>query len=291
MAIAMHPELRAEGVDAGAGYPTVIRELAPIGLRGLLLVTFAAAFMSTVSTQMNWGASYLVNDLYKRFLAPDATDRQLIAASRLASVVVLMLGGGVAWFMLEKGVSVDQAWAFLAALGAGVGAVFILRWFWWRINVWSEIVAMAGSLLLFMAFELLTAAGDSAPESMRWLLDLEGEYRALVVASGTLLLWVVATLLTRPTDATHLAAFYRKVRPDGPGWRPVARLVPDVRPDGTLARSLLCVLLGTAAVWLMLPGIGAVIFGEWGKALLCLLGAGSSVAALLFMLPKLQPRT
>ncbi|MDO8348878.1 MAG: sodium:solute symporter family protein, partial [Planctomycetota bacterium] len=122
-ALAMHPELRT-AKDPGLGYPMLIRELAPVGLRGLLLVTFAAAFMSTISTQMNWGASYLVNDVYKRFVAPGADDRRLLRMSHLASVAVLALGGAVAWFMVVRGVSVDDAWAFLAALGAGVGGVF-----------------------------------------------------------------------------------------------------------------------------------------------------------------------
>lgn len=278
-AIAMHPELRAEGVDAGAGYPMVIRELAPVGLRGLLLVTFAAAFMSTISTQMNWGASYLVNDIYKRFVAPDADDRHLMRASRIASGLVLLLGGGVAWWMLSGGVSVDSAWAFLAALGAGVGAVFILRWFWWRINVWSEIVAMVGSLLLFVVFTLLQEAGDSGPAP--GLADVPDEYRALIVALGTLALWLVATVLTRPTDRAHLVAFYRKVRPDGPGWGPIAAEAPDVQRDGTLGRGVLCAIIGTAIVWLTLPGTGALIFGDYGKGLGLLAAAAACGFALL----------
>ncbi len=268
VAIALHPELRDEGVDAGAGYPMMIRELAPTGLRGLLLVTFAAAFMSTISTQMNWGASYLVNDVYKRFVAPDADDRQLLRASRVASGIVLLLGGAVAWWMLTFGVSVDRAWAFLAALGAGVGAVFILRWFWWRINVWSEITAMVGSLLLF---GVLTPA----------LPDVADEYRALIVASGTLVLWLAVTMLTRPTEHEHLVAFYRKVRPDGPGWGPIARAAEDVRPDGALGRGLICAVLGTAIVWLSLPGIGAMIFGEYGKGTALLAAAAGCGVALL----------
>ncbi|MCB0307666.1 MAG: hypothetical protein KDI38_28140, partial [Calditrichaeota bacterium] len=184
--------------------------------------------MSTISTQMNWGASYLVNDVYRRFVAPDADDRQLMRASRLASGLVLLLGGLVAWAMLAFGVSVDQAWAFLAALGAGVGAVFILRWFWWRINVWSELVAMVGSLLLFSMFAVLTTGKD--PGSVfsfcyvSALDELPGEYRALIVAAGTLVLWLIATVLTRPEPDGHLAAFYRKVRPSGPGWGPIAAL-------------------------------------------------------------------
>ncbi|HEU4417492.1 MAG TPA: sodium:proline symporter, partial [Planctomycetota bacterium] len=152
-AFAMHPELIG-AKNPGHAYPQLIRELAPTGLRGLMLVTFAAAFMSTISTQMNWGASYLVNDLYKRFVAPTADDRQLLRVSRWASFAVLVLGGFVAWLMITQGLSVDDAWAFLAAMGAGVGAVFLLRWFWWRINAWSELVAMFGSLGVFTAVKL-----------------------------------------------------------------------------------------------------------------------------------------
>ncbi len=279
VAIALHPELREGGADAGKGYPMMIRELAPVGLRGLLLVTFAAAFMSTISTQMNWGASYLVNDVYRRFVAPDADDRRLVRASRVASCLVLLLGGGVAWWMLTYGVSVDQAWALLAALGAGVGAVFILRWFWWRINVWSELVAMVGSLVLFAAFTWLQQPSpDGAPGPLTGVAD---EYRALLVALGTLVLWLGATLLTPPTDRAHLTAFYRKVRPDGPGWRPVAAHAPDVRPDGALGRGLMCAVLGTAIVWLVLPAIGAVIFGELGRALVLAGGAAVCTLALL----------
>ncbi len=277
-AIALHPELRAEGADAGAGFPMMIRELAPTGLRGLLLVTFAAAFMSTISTQMNWGASYLVNDVYRRFLAPDADDRQLLRASRIASGLVLLLGGAVAWWMLRSGVSVDQAWAFLAALGAGVGAVFILRWFWWRINVWSEITAMVGSLALFA---LLTPTLSTA--------GVADEYRALIVASGTLVLWLVVTLCTPPTERDHLVAFYRKVRPDGPGWGPVAAGAPEVRPDGALGRGLLCAVLGTAIVWLTLPGIGSLIFGHYGAGLGLLAAAIACGIALLKLAPRGAP--
>lgn len=272
-AIVLHPELRQSG-DPGIGYPMLIRELAPVGLRGLLLVTFAAAFMSTISTQTNWGASYLVNDLYRRFVAPGAGERQLLRASRLASVVVLVLGGAVAWLMVTRGVSVDDAWAFLAALGAGVGAVFLLRWFWWRINAWSEIAAMAGSLVAFVAWKLLPAAADGRPA-------LRPEYTSLLVATVTLVVWVSVTLLTRPEPREHLIAFYRRIRPDGPGWGPIAAAAPEARPDGRLGRNLLCALLGTTVVWLTLPGIGAVLFGEWARAGACLGGAAVAGIAVL----------
>ena len=273
VAFAMHPEL-LQSKDPGVGFPQVIRELAPVGLRGLMLVTFAAAFMSTISTQMNWGASYLVNDLYKRFVAPDADDRQLLRMSRLASGLVLLLGGACGWLMVTRDISVDDAWAFLAALGAGVGGVFLLRWFWWRINAWSELAAMFGSLGVFVAVKLWQ---DALPEAERML----GEYRSLLVATSSLGVWLLVTFLTAPEPREHLVAFYRRIRPDGPGWGPIAAAAPDVRPDGDLGRSLLCALLGATVVWLTLPGIGAVIFGELGKAAGCLGGAALATLVLL----------
>lgn len=273
-AIALHPELRTAD-NPGVGFPMMIRELAPAGLAGLLLVTFAAAFMSTISTQMNWGASYLVNDVYRRFIHPDATDKETVRASRLASTLVLMLGGIVAWWMVTYEVSVDDAWAFLAALGAGVGSVFILRWFWWRINVWSEIVAMVGSLVVFTAFQFLIPADA-----------LAGEYRALLTALTTMVLWVVATFVTAPEPDSRLEAFYRKVRPDGPGWGPVAARAPEVERDGLLGRGILCAVLGTAVVWLTLPGIGAIIFGETMTAVLCLGGAVVAGGLMFYLFGK-----
>ena len=265
-ALVLHPELRTAD-DAGPGFPMMIRELAPTGLRGLLLVTFAAAFMSTISTQMNWGASYLVNDVYRRFVAPQADDRRLLIVSRLASALVLLLGGAVGWFMVASDVSVADAWAFLSAMGAGVGAVFILRWFWWRINVWSEISAMVGSLVVFTVFHY------AVPEKA-----LAGEYRSLIVAVITMVLWLAVTFATPPESRDHLIAFHRKVRPAGPGWGPIAAAA-GVRPESGLGRGILCAVLGTAVIWLTLPGIGAVIFGETGKAALCL--GGAAVAAVL----------
>ncbi len=290
-ALAMHPEIRTWATapasaglpNPGNAYPMLIRELAPVGLRGLLLVTFAAAFMSTISTQMNWGASYLVNDVYRRFIAPGASDRQLIRVSRWASALVLLLGGGVAWFMVVHQVKVSDAWSFLAALGAGVGVVFILRWFWWRISAWSEITAMVASVGIFAGVK---AWQEGLPPSDR----MAEQYTSALVAVSTLLLWLLVTFLTRPEAKEHLVAFYRKVRPDGPGWGAVAAAAPDVRPDGTLGLSLLCAVLGTAAVWLTLPGIGAVIFARYGDAALCLGGAAIALTVLLMLLPRLQPR-
>lgn len=287
-ALAMHPELRewaqsdtAGHPDPGSGYPMLIRELAPAGLRGLLLVTFFAAFMSTISTQMNWGASYLVNDLYRRFARPAAGDRELLRASRGASLLVLLLGGGAGWFMVVRHVSVDDAWKFLAALGAGVGGVFLLRWFWWRINAWSEIAAMVASLGFFWLL----------PDQKHALFQDHAEFRQLAVALCSLATWLLVTLLTPAERDGVLVAFYRKVRPDGPGWRRIAALAPEARPDRTLARSLLCALLGTTVIWATLPAIGAVIFADWAHAGMCLSIAVVGGMAMFWLLPRSSAAT
>ncbi|MCR9246620.1 MAG: Na+:solute symporter [bacterium] len=280
-ALALHPEVREWATaENPAGnpedaYPALIRELAPIGLRGLLLVTFAAAAMSTISTQMNLGASYLVTDVYKRFVNPSADDRTMVRASKFASVLILVLGGGVSFFLIYSGAKIDDAWQLLLALGAGVGAVFILRWFWWRINAWSEIAAMIGSIAFYV---LVTRWEPTA--------DLPTEFRSLIVALLTLVLWLAVTFVTRPESQDHLVAFYRKVRPDGPGWGPVARDASEVRPDGQLGRGILCAILGTATIWLTLPGIGAVIFGETTTAIGCLGGAVVSGGLMFFVFSR-----
>jgi solute:Na+ symporter, SSS family len=246
----------------------LIRELAPTGLRGLLLVTFAAAYMSTISTQMNWGASYVVNDVYKRFLAKDAGDAQLVRAARWASALVLVLGGATSWVMIRFRVSPDEAWGYLAALGGGLGSVFMLRWFWWRINAWSEIAAMVASLVMFGVVQLFP-------------FGIAAQYTALIVAGVSIVAWTLTTFLTRPEPRAHLVAFYRLIRPDGPGWAPIAAAAPEVRPDGGLGRAILCAVLGTTVILLCLPGIGAVIFGELGKAALCF--GGAAVAGTLML--------
>jgi hypothetical protein len=160
--------------------------------------------------------------------------------------------------------------------------VLILRWFWWRINAWSEIVAMVGSAAIYFAFTgWLAAAESDLPKAER----LPEQYIALIVAGGTLAVWLLATLLTRPEPRERLVAFYRKIRPDGPGWGCIAVHAPEARPDGDLGRGLLCAVLGTAVVWLTLPGIGAVLFGHWAKAALCLGGAAASAAAMFALAP------
>ncbi len=292
-ALALYPDLRASELadptfNSGVGFPRVMRDVSPPGLRGLLLVTFFAAFMSTISTQMNWGASYLVRDVYQRFFAPEATDRQLTRASRIASVFVLIVGAITAFQMRE--ISVDGAWKMLAALGAGTGAVFMLRWFWWRINAWSEISAMLASLVFYLlidppafltrrgAVPLLTRLGHETP--------LRAEETMAVVAVLTIATWLLVTFLTRPESNEVLDAFYRKVRPSGPGWKPVASRNRGVRVDGNLGLSLFAAVAATGIVYSSLPLIGNMIFGNIRAAVVC----GVVVLVCSVLVASLLPR-
>ncbi|MGI9457158.1 MAG: sodium:solute symporter family protein, partial [Aeoliella sp.] len=264
--------------DPGEGFALVVKDFAPSGLRGLMLVAFFAAFMSTISTQMNWGASYLVNDFYKRFVAPESDEAHLTRVSRIASVFVLCIGAVAAYAM--KGVSVDTAWKFLAALGAGTGAVFMLRWFWWRINAWTEISAMIVSLVAFGAVWKFAA---TYPQSY---LGRSEEYRMATVARITIPTWLIITLLTSPESKETLRGFYRLVRPGGPGWRPIANLEPATVPDNNLGVSILAALFGGLLIYLTIPGIGALILGPTWQAIACLAGAGCCAGIIALLLPR-----
>jgi uncharacterized sodium:solute symporter family permease YidK len=221
-----------------------------------MLVVFFAAFMSTLSTQINWAASYLVGDFYRRFLEPEADARHLTRVSRLTTLFVMGVCMGSAWLM--RGIAVDEAWKFLAALGAGTGAVFMLRWFWWRINAWSEISAMIASLVYFI---VVSRYVDS------------NEHRLAFVAALTIPTWLLVTFLTKPESNQTLDAFYAKIRPGGGGWKPVAARMPGVDVDRHLLWSILAALLATGIVYLTIPGVGMVLFGEYGGGLLALAGA------------------
>src|SRR5688500_2947306 len=179
-----------------------MRDLLPSPLRGLLLAAFAAAYMSTISTHLNWGASYLVNDVYLRFLKPNATQRAQVVASRVATVL-LMVSSLIVMSMLS---SVEQGWKLLIGLGAGTGLVFILRWYWWRVNAWSEISAMTASfitsvLLASFGYDLSNPASHTYAKTM------------LITVLVTTVVWLSVTFLTRPESTVTLDRFYRQVRP------------------------------------------------------------------------------
>ena len=237
------------------GYVMAILDLLPPGLTGLLLAGLAAAYMSTISTQLNWGASYLVNDLYARFLDRGKGEAHLIRVSRAATLVLMLASLVVTYFMS----SIEGAWRFLLAIGAGTGLVLILRWYWWRINAWSEIVAMVASLAVSLV--LWFGAGLDPDDPGQWAGIM------IVTVACSTAAWLAATFLTRPEPDEVLEGFYRRVRPGGPGWSAVSTRLGFGREEiegGALNWTNW--VAGVVAVYTALFGTGKLIFGAWGEA-------------------------
>jgi solute:Na+ symporter, SSS family len=242
------------GEDPARAYVQGVVDLVPTGFRGLLIDSFMAAYMSTIGTQLNWGASYLVNDLYRRFVEPDADEAKLVRLSRGATLVVFLLSAVVTWILYQVG-SVQAAWRILLALGAGTGLVYILRWYWWRINAWSEISAMVAALVGFVFF---TTAGIFNPVD-----PLEGAHLMLANTLWTTTVWLAVTYLTKPTDPETLLAFYRRVRPGGRGWRAVqdqGRFPREPIPGGALSWTNW--VAGVVSVYASIFGVGRLLFGD-----------------------------
>jgi SSS family solute:Na+ symporter len=247
--------------DKEAGYVHAFVDYLPSPWRGVMLAGFAAAYMSTVGTHLNWGASYLVNDFYKRFIKKNGTDNHYVAVSRWMTVFLFIASIAVT-SQLE---SVEQAWKFLLALGAGTGLVLILRWYWWRINAWSEISSMIASFVVSVSImnpiQSRFTPGDLRADA--WVM--------LITVAVSTLVWVTVTYLTKPEPDSVLEAFYQRVRPGGPGWRRVSERLGYGRegiPGGALAWTNW--IAGVVAVYTSLFGIGKLIFGHYvhGIALL-----------------------
>ena len=243
-------------------YMRIVTDHMPHALRGIVFAGFMAAFMSTIATQLNWGASYLVADFYRRFLKKNGSERHYVNASRLATVLLVIVS---AYVSAQLG-SIVAGWEIVLTIGAGTGGVYLLRWYWWRINAWSEISAMAMALLVSLALRWTNLFTGSEP-----VVFAE---TALTVTVATTLVWLLVTFLTRPEQEAVLLKFYRSVRPHVSGWRPVAALVPDMAPTHDLAGNLLSWILGCAMVYLALFGSGKLLFGHfWSGTVLLFFGA------------------
>jgi Na+/proline symporter len=248
------------------GYVRVMVDVLPSPFKGLLLAAFAAAYMSTISTHLNWGASYLVNDVYLRFLRPGASPRAQVIASRVATTVLMVCSLIVMSFLS----SVEQGWKILIGLGAGTGLVFILRWYWWRVNAWSEISAMVASFVTSM---VLAGYGYNLDDLSRPTYAIT----MLITVAVTTVVWLTVTFATGPESATTLDNFYRRVRPGGPGWRSVASRLGfegDTIPGGAL--SWVNWVAGLAAVYCAVVSLGSLLTGSTGKGLLY---GGGAIAA------------
>jgi len=234
--------------DPGTNYVRMMVDLLPAGLRGLMLASFAAAYSSTIATQMNWGSSYLINDLYRRFIVRDASERHYVLASRLAVLLTVILSIIATAFMNQ----ISGAWQFLMMLGAGTGLVYMLRWYWWRINAWSEVSAMAAALITSLALRLTIDTSTAEGFALNLILT------TLI----TTVVWIAVTFLTRPEPEETLTAFYRRARPAGRGWKRFAEATGIRAPEGEMTLNAIAWVLGVILVYSIMFATGALIFDE-----------------------------
>jgi len=264
--LVLYPDLPAD--QKRLGYIYAMRDYLPTGLRGLLVAAFFAAYMSTVATQLNWGTSYVIHDCYRRFIRRTASERHLIAVSRLTTILIMGISVVVTG-MIQR---ISGAWEFIIECGAGLGLVLILRWFWWRINAWSEIAAMTAPVIAYAYIKFATDIGF--PESLFYIVGF------------TTAVWLAVTFATRPTDVEHLKNFYRRARPGGALWKPIAVLVPEVKGTTGYGYLFLDWLAGIVLVYMSLFGAGYLIFGSFGRGALLLLVAALAGAFIYYDLNR-----
>ncbi len=231
-------------------YPIAINTFLPAGMKGLMLASLLGAFMSTIDTHLNWGASYFINDIYKRFLKKSASEGHYVLVSRLATIGIMVAAGLVA----TRIGSITKAWEFIAPMAAGVGPVLILRWFWWRVNAWSEISALLASVIINIPLVL-----KGVPIQQKFIL----------IVPSSLIIWITVTILTRPEPNERLREFYKKIRPGG-FWRPIQEELPGLE-KGVLGWGFLVEWFsGVALIYGATFGIGKLIFQEYGQGLILL---------------------
>jgi len=262
--IVLYPALPE--ADKKLGYILAIKDFMPVGLRGLLLVAFLAAYMSTISTQLNWGTSYIVNDFYKRFIKPQASELEFVKVSRIATFLVMF----IAMFVTTKLSTMESAFKFMIECGAGLGLVLIMRWYWWRINAWSEIAA---TLAPFIPFGIITFYNQNIAYSSTQITKTDISqilfpYSFFITIAFTTVVWIAVTFLTQPTKLEALEKFYREIQPSG-FWEPIRLTTNLPKPNRNTANLFLAWFLGIALVYSVLFFIGKLIFGDYVWAGTC----------------------
>lgn len=239
----------AFAADPEAGYVRILISDLPAYLRGLMLAAFAAAYMSTIGTQLNWGASYIVNDVYRRY-KKDREEKHYVNASQVVTMVLMLLSSIVTFYMD----SIGGAWQFLMALGAGTGLVYILRWFWWRINAWSEISAMIAAFVVSLVLQFGFNMTESDPKQFAHLL--------LITVAFTTVVWLTVTFITKPEPQEKLLSFYRRVRPNARFWAPIAKIATDITPEKDGIFNMINWFCGVIMIYSFLFGLGHLLIGS-----------------------------
>lgn len=251
--------------DPELAYPMMIVEVLPTGLKGLLVAAFMAAFMSTVDTHLCWGGSYVVNDIYKRFNRPDATPKHYVFVSRISIIGILLLSALAAWQMD----SIAGAWIYIIEIMSGIAIIGMLRWYWWRINAWSEIATMITALLLVnghLFLKLFHNIGLISESSLIQSTALYHEDYALIRATVVLIVCtivsLVVTLLTKPVEQEKLIQYYKKLKPNG-WWKPIAIHAPEVIPDATTSKNWMGFFSGVLFLNSILFAVGHLVLGRY----------------------------
>ena len=262
--VVLYPGLK----DPEIGFIKVWVDYLPAAFRGFMLAAFAAAYMSTIATQLNWGSSYILNDFYRRFAVRGREESHYVLASKSFTVFLAVLGAVVSLFMS----SVGGAWELLLGIGAGTGAVYLLRWYWWRINAWSEVAAMSTAALTTTA--------------LHWLVHFTGSgatvfaKRILFTVAATTVVWLTVTFLTKPEPEARLLEFYRRARPDAVGWKHIAAMAPEIPPRHDGWYNLMDWGLGCLMVYMVLFAIGKLLLGSTGTGFVFLAIAAFSGCAI-----------
>ena len=264
------PEAYSE-LGVKAGYPLVMNALLGPGMKGILIVSFLAAFMSTIDTHLNWGASYLVNDLYKRFYRPNESETHYVLVGKIFTVILMVFAA----FTAMKMQSISKAWEFIFSMGAGIGLVLILRWFWWRVNAWSEITALATSMLVTIILEFL-AYNQTILEGKNYILfgsspilfgiTLQVHHKLIIIVPIAILAWLSVTFLTKPEPKKTLENFYRRVQPGG-WWGPINKNYKHELQPVSKGFFILWIS-GIMMIYGFTFGIGNLIFHNYSNAIL-----------------------
>ena len=252
-------------------YPAMISFL-PSGLLGLLVASLIAAFMSTISTHLNWGSSYLVHDFYRRFFVKDRTEKHYVFMGRVFTVLLMVFSAFFALFLNNS----LQAFGIILQIGAGTGLIFILRWFWYRVNVYSELTAMIVSFIVALAFEFIIPNNFSVEEKL------------IIGVTITTISWLIVTLITPPSNIETLQNFYKKIQPGGPGWKKVIKeseskgiTITGKKEKWDVPSGILCMLFGSISVYSILFGIGYILYSQTTTGIIFLIISVLSVIALM----------
>jgi SSS family transporter len=271
--LAAFPDVDPQFVKNDLAYPAMLKTFLPAGLLGLVVASLIAAFMSTVASQINWASSYLVNDLYGRFIKPDATEKQKVMFGRLSTVMLMILSVLLA-LSLKNAL---QVFRYLLMIGAGTGLLYIMRWFWWRINAWAEMVAMIAAFTFSITFILLENFGlQELGEDRILLAGIETTmgawniFKFLSIVLLTTISWIATSLLTKPADDDVLRSFYQKIKPGGPGWKKVidkardegVELVKEKDLKWDVPTGIMAMLFGAVSIYSVLFAIGTFLYGE-----------------------------